>query len=313
MTEHILLTEKFPSLRYYSFEEIEPIKNYTRCNPSIIQTNDGYRTIIRTVNYKIINDHDYIVDNAVFPDRCVHTENICVEWDKEWKVKSKVLIKDESNRVKWPVYVKGLEDMRQVNNLFGNDYMLSSCAESNQNGMPETVLIQWDPETATLMNVITVHPSFTDTKKKEKNWMPFIYDNKLCVIYEQHPLTIHSISNDGNYQVISKNDTIDIAKEFRGSTGPIKYNDGYLYLIHEVNYYPKWIYQHRFIYMDNEFKMKKISKLFSFIHIGIEFACGLCLSHNTDNYIITFGVRDGEAYRLEINKESIDLMLKIDV
>ncbi len=300
-------TQQFPLTHYKIFDEIIPKDGYSRCNPSIININDGYRTIIRTVNYTIKNDHDYIQQK---PNTQVHTENIMVVWDKNWNlIKSEPII-DNSNRLIYNVSITGLEDMRQCSVLDKN-YILCSSAESNHYGIPETSWFEWDPKKSLLLKNRPLEPRFENTWRKEKNWLPFEYNDKLYVIYENYPLTIHEINTvNGKYKVVVKHDTPEIAKGFRGSSGPIHFNDGWIYLVHEVTYDPVWVYTHRFVYLNSSFQMVSFSDPFSLIHKGIEFVSGLCYSHDMTSVWITFGIRDGEAYRMSIPISNIQSILK---
>lgn len=272
-------------------------EGYRRCNPSILKTETGYKLIVRSVNYTIQNDHDYIPK-----DPHVQTVNYLVTIDKDWNVASQIPLEDHSDRTQYLNYIRGLEDCRLLT-CGDKTYVTATCLDHSLHGMPETVLMTLNENK--LNDFVVCKPGYLDTKHKEKNWLPFGYDDKCCVIYQQWPLTIHSLHNDGTYSVVKTTPSPDIAQQFRGSCGPVQWKDGWLYMIHEVTYYPVWIYKHRFVWLNKEWEMKLFTEPFSFEHTGIEFAAGLSLSHNDNCVIITYGIRDGEAYMMEVNVDKL--------
>jgi len=320
--------EKFPNTKYTTFNEIIPKLNYTRCNPNIIQNKEGFDVIVRTVNYKIENDHDYVISSE---KKVIHTENILSKYDREWNILSQEIIIDKSERPIYNVYITGLEDMRQciVDN---KKYVTSTCAESSVYGMPETTIFEMNENILT--NFKRIEPYYEQTRSKEKNWLPFEQDNKLFVIYKQYPTTIHEINPlHGDYKLHSKNFSYQLAKTFRGSAGPLKYirsangilseshlrskyirsanavpseyipgTDGipyWLYIIHEAFYKTpegedKWTYTSRWVLMSSDFKIIAISPRFGILTNGI----------------IGFSVRDSEAYRMKISISDIENVLE---
>jgi hypothetical protein len=101
--------------------------------------------------------------------------------------------------------------------------------------------------------------------------------------------------------------------DMRGGSQVIKWNDGYLTLIHETQLYHSEqgkkdaTYRHRFVFWDSEFKEQKFSKLFSFLNMKIEFSCGMCL--HKDNVLITFGTQDNAAYILKVSKNFVEAFI----
>lgn len=101
--------------------------------------------------------------------------------------------------------------------------------------------------------------------------------------------------------------------DMRGGSQVIKWNDGYLTLIHETQLYNSEqgkkdaTYRHRFVFWDSEFKEQKFSKLFSFFNMKIEFSCGMCL--HKDNVLITFGTQDNAAYILKVSKNFVEAFI----
>jgi predicted GH43/DUF377 family glycosyl hydrolase len=111
-------------------------------------------------------------------------------------------------------------------------------------------------------------------------------------------------------EVFETSPYISMKNDLRGGSQVIPFNDGYLTLSHETDLYQSEqnkkdaTYRHRFVYWDRNFKLQKISKLFSFMNAKIEFCCGM-VEHN-NNLLITFGVQDNASYILKVSKSLVE-------
>jgi hypothetical protein len=116
--------------------------------------------------------------------------------------------------------------------------------------------------------------------------------------------------NGGETEVFQTSEYIPMPLDMRGGSQVIKYKDGYLSIIHETDLYNSEqgrkdaTYRHRFVYWDNNFKIKKFSNVFSFLNMKIEFCCGM--AEYKDDYLITFGASDNAAYILRVSKSFVD-------
>jgi hypothetical protein len=122
-----------------------------------------------------------------------------------------------------------------------------------------------------------------------------------------NPTALMKFNVDGSdTEVFEVNHYVPMPKDMRGGSQIIKYNDGYLTLIHETDLYSSEqgrkdaTYRHRFVTWDKNFKNQKFSKVFSFLNTKIEFCCGL--AEYKDNLLLTFGASDNAAYILKISK-----------
>jgi len=121
--------------------------------------------------------------------------------------------------------------------------------------------------------------------------MQIVYSYEPLLIYQPDPKTGRCD------QVVQQSHHLDFS-QFRGSSGPIEVDEGYLILVHEVlqqaDY--KRVYFHRFLLCDKEFRVKKVSKPFTFTHFGVEFCCGMTLDHTGQELILSVGIEDREAH-----------------
>jgi predicted GH43/DUF377 family glycosyl hydrolase len=66
------------------------------------------------------------------------------------------------------------------------------------------------------------------------------------------------------------------------------------------------IYLHRFVKLDEEFHVTAVSPAWVFEHYGIEFCCGVACDE--DELILSFGIRDCEAWITRVNVKEIKAM-----
>lgn len=149
----------------------------------------------------------------------------------------------------------------------------------------------------------------------EKNWMP-ILDMPYHYIKWSNPTEVVRYSKSTNKTTTVKLDEsyhIPNIRDLRGGSQVIPYGDGHIAITHEVQLWntpanrKNGTYEHRFVYWDSDWKIKKLSDPFSFMGGKIEFCCGLA-EHNGD-YLITFGYHDNAAYIVRCPKKTIEDIL----
>jgi hypothetical protein len=75
---------------------------------------------------------------------------------------------------------------------------------------------------------------------------------------------------------------------------------GRLLLIHEVSVQGLRYYLHRFVRVDPDWRIDRVSRPFFFRNRGVEFAGGATLTHEGTDLLITYGVEDREAWLCRI-------------
>jgi hypothetical protein len=99
---------------------------------------------------------------------------------------------------------------------------------------------------------------------------------------------------------------------FRGSAGPVEFDDGYLMLVHEVvhnqDYYR--VYLNRFVYLDKNFKVRMVSRPFTFNHQGVEICISMTIDHSGQHLVMPIGIEDREAWLLTVDLDEIRSMLE---
>lgn len=260
---------------------------YINSSMSISKIQNGYKSIIRCVNYKLEKNGNYDILDS---DGIVRTQNYILDMDDDFKIiKQTPLIEGNGClKFKFPAKIKGLEDVRMFE-YRGKSYFVCTNLESNVFRNPQICLGSYNDK-GIVDNLIPL--SYDKSSKCEKNWLPFVDNDKVYIIYTPGNLKLLELDIEtGNLSLIKEksHDIFDLGA-FRGSSPPIPYQNGWLMITHEVfNAYPR-IYYHRFVWYSSDFEQIKFTKLFYFESPSVEYNLGLCL--NGDKLITTFSVLD---------------------
>jgi predicted GH43/DUF377 family glycosyl hydrolase len=289
---------------------------YYATNPSIEKNKDGYDVLCRTVNYSHRGGKDFKSRDKL--DQTIRTKNFLLHYDCKFKLLSQQELIEclprKRENYTWTTQVVGLEDCRLIS-LDQNRWFLATTYDTH----PETVgqsLCKISFQTT--QNAVFVDQLFplkspgSNSIKCEKNWLPFMKEDELYVLYGYEPfLILHVNPKDGSYKIVVeyKLPLYDFSR-FRGSAPPIKFDEGYLLMVHELVLDLERNYLHRFLYLDKNFKIERISRPFTFLHKGIEYCCGMTLDHEGKTCIIPIGYEEQKAFLLFVDLDTIRSMLK---
>ncbi len=291
--------------------------HFNPMNPSIRKTKKGYDVICRTVNYMQIGAKHFKSLDLFDTTNTVKTRNFLIQYDRDFNVLSqKEIIEELPRERKRFLNVEGLEDCRLF--AFKNStWFTCTTLDTNPTGQPQVSLCRLADERAgPIINVEGLFPLFgPDPYRCEKNWLPFIKDNALHLIYSFDPFIIYkpNIEMDSfmNREIMAhyEEPKHDFSR-FSGSAPPIKFDNGYLLLVHETVYNEQRNYMHRFIYLDENFNLKQISKPFTFLHHGVEYCCGMTKDHSATKLIMSIGIEDREAYLCTVDLDTVRSLLE---
>jgi hypothetical protein len=125
----------------------------------------------------------------------------------------------------------------------------------------------------------------------EKNWMPQVLGDDLRFIYSVDPTRI--ITERG--ETVFEEKAAIAAENFRGGTQTIPFDDGWLMLIHEWELSgSRRNYFHRFIWLDANHRLARLTLRFFLKRVASEFAAGLAWNVAGTHLIISFGTDDRE-------------------
>jgi glycosyltransferase involved in cell wall biosynthesis len=293
--------EPLPAASYAPLAPALP-SPFAPCNPSIVRTDTGYLINCRAVSYRMDAYQRY---TALEPDGVYRTRNYLMEVDRDLRF----LRQDEIRCDPPPLRdhrVQGLEDVRLVPLGPLRERFAFTCTTTDRHpsGMVQQSLMTLDGERR-----VAHHAPLTGygDERAQKNWLPFVdvATGELRAVYGYEPLVILGVDTiSGRCAPVLERPQGRRFERWRGSAGPIELpadlGGGRLLLVHEVAYQGRRYYLHRFVSVDAEWRVDRVSRPFFFRHRGIEFACGACLTHDGSDVLITFGVEDCEAWLCRI-------------
>ena len=290
---------------------IDHAPGWSLFNPSV--TNDPEEKLvvnIRSSNYVIADDGSYTFQGTE-DDGIIRTVNLLARLDENLATSVIGQIPSQppgpSTRLS---RVLGCEDVRLL--AVGNSWKaLATVRDRNHYERCDIALLSLPSLNAAEETTLSVIPG-PDPARHEKNWMPFVVDGELHIMYLCSPTVVGHL--DANSQLVVDSSTTGppSATHFRGGSQGVPFNDGYLFLIHEVTFFgTQRVYSHRFIHMtsaimksgDRRWDITSLSCPFYFQEMGIEFAAGLAV--DGDDIVASFGVRDAEAWLVRMSANQV--------
>jgi glycosyltransferase involved in cell wall biosynthesis len=273
-------------------------------NPSVINHEGKPLILVRTVNYTITDEGQYRIrasDGSLAGDNPICTRNFIGSDAGDWRE-----IALPSN---WPDpkfhLVRGFEDSR----LFqwrGEFYILSTVRELTHEGWCEQVLaplVLSQQEVRVENKWRHILPEF---RRHEKNWMPWVDGEELLFVYR-----LGTLINSKGETVFEEKLPWDVG-HVSGGSQVVKIEAGrlqhWLAIVHEARQIPgrpNRYYQHRFVVFDNHKRVTRISPPFFFFDRQIEFAAGLAFIPSKMQLVVSFGVRDCEAWTVTMDPDDV--------
>lgn len=285
---------------------------YNPMNPSIQKTPTGYKVICRSVNYTQEGAKSF---HTVDYDGIFRTRNFLLEYSPDFQVLSQQEILEDLPRERIRTFsIEGLDDCR----IFEyNDSSWFACTTGDTNPCGNFQISLCKLEDRSPYEDIYVEKLLPlqgpDPYRCEKNWLPFVHRDQLHLVYSCSPFTIYQpdLETGECTTVLSYEPEYDFSS-FRGSAAPIPFDDGYLMLVHEVTLFQNQgrCYFHRFLYLDQNFRVKKLSLPFTFKHQGIEYCCGMTLDHSNTQLILPIGIEDREAHLCFVDLNTVRSLLR---
>ena len=273
-------------------------ERYHPMNPSIQRTKNGYKVICRSVNYTQTGAKffDTIDESGIF-----RTRNFLVDYDRHFNLIQQTEIVENLPRERIRSFnIEGLDDSR-IFEFQNRMWFTCTTNDTNPTGNFQISLCRLSEDIREkIVQVDRLIPlQGPDPYRCEKNWLPFIKDGAIHVIYSYDPFVIYKVDHTTGSCELARHYSppLDFSR-FRGSAAPIPLDQGYLVLVHEVVYHPDFrrSYIHRFLFLDESFTITQISQPFLFQHEGIEFCCGMTIDHSNKQLIMTIGSEDREAF-----------------
>ncbi len=289
-------------------------------NPSVLVINNKIFVNIRNVNYTLYHselnrfEHIWGPLSYVHPENDMHlrTTNYIAELNEDLDIVHYTKIdtsKFDTYQPQWDFV--GLEDCRLVQ--WNNKIYVCGVRrdlDTIGTGRMELSEIVFDGSEVREVSRYRIPGPPPDKEYCMKNCTP-ILDKPFHLLKWTNPTALMKFDVSGKEtEVFETSPYVSMKNDLRGGSQVIPFNDGYLTLSHETDLYQSEqnkkdaTYRHRFVYWDRNFKLQKISKLFSFMNAKIEFCCGM-VEHN-NNLLITFGVQDNASYILKVSKSLVE-------
>jgi len=302
-----------PSFKTHPIK-IDMPTGYVAANPSVTNFNGKIVTTVRGINYTITEEGRYVIGQSgecATAANPIDTRNFLVHLDNDFNVET-------SNEILKPVgfpepvrrLITGFEDPR----LFVWKDQLwthSVICEMTKDGWCEQILARLDRAVDAQDGKVR----FADWKKicpepkqNEKNWMAQVVGDELRFHYRIGQL----IDLDGKF--IRKEASADLNLDHVSGGSPlVPFKDGWVAIVHEarpmLDNPGKRYYQHRFAWFNKDSRMERISGPFYFSDKGIEYAAGMSWHPDCDHMMISYSVKDREAFIATVEASEIEQML----
>jgi hypothetical protein len=276
-------------------------ERYPIFNSSLIMHRDKFIFISRCSNILNHNDGTYF-----YADKPHDTKNIMHVYSKDWTEDKIIPIDDSIIKYKNSPAEQGIEDIRLFilkDELWGIGAGISVGAKGR-----EIKQIIFKLKDNVIVEFLVLESPYEEVY--EKNWIPFVLNNELYVIYRYTPIEVYKIKNNKMILIVgNRQETNDFV--IRGSTPLININDNYVGLVHlePIKYNNKLYYEHKFIQLNSSFQLLDLSESFYIQKKGIEFACGFVYDNN--ELIISYGVSDRAGSYLKISKDVLNKFIVI--
>lgn len=275
-------------------------EGWSAFNPSIAQDADGFRAVVRSANYRLDESHRYEV---LDPGGVIRTENYLVALDEELHVcgARRLAAPQLRTAVLSDFPVRGYEDCR----LFRSErgwHALATVRDRDDEGWCQMVLLDIDGAEVVRETLL----ESPQARRHEKNWVPFLAGERLCLVYSWQPTVVLGLDlASGQWEELARSAPSLLSEQTRGGTPGVTLGNGWLFLAHECVWLPdgQRRYMHRFVELGPDFQVRDASRPFFFLERTIEFAAGLALDH--DDLVISFGVGDARAWCARVPLESL--------
>lgn len=277
-------------------------KGYIATNPSCVYYNDGLYINCRLVDYiKLLRADGYTVNtgmNQQYTNSVFNSINIVHTKDGDFKS-----LNEPSGT--YTTY-NGLEDVRLV---VWNDKCYAYGTRWDKIDSKAVICIYELNDTFDCIREYVI--SYPLLSNHEKNWGA-VCDKPFTFVYTINPTQILTIDpENSNLTITEICSDIKTDINYRGNSALVRYDeDTYIQLVHESHYdnisNDKYDlkYKYAFIFYDNNFNIKKITKQFNFRQDLCEFSCGIEIVDDT--VYIAFSEIDSTAELITISKDKLN-------
>ncbi|MCC8966296.1 glycosyltransferase family 2 protein [Bradyrhizobium sp. Pear76] len=289
-----------PSVRFHQLS-IQAPNGFVCANIGICRREHAFAITLRAVNYSLLNGYHVKGDDPSYRSRM-----LLASLSEDFQVGTPVEVRLPDDLPSVSTEALGFEDPRPFM-WRGSLWCVSSVRQLNAEARPEMVLARIDDsnqERPMLMDWRVLNSGVPP--RWEKNWMPLIAGDELRLIYALDPTRI--LSSEGDELV---NEPAEVAAEtFLGGSQAVPYETGWLSVIHEYEWVDnKRRYFHRFIWLDQDGRLRRFSRRFYMTAPGYEFVAGMAWDHQNQNLLVSFSVNDRELFLAAVQPRELAAIL----
>ena len=287
-------TEMFGKVRFTALVAALPLP-YVAMNPSLAADAGGeLRVVLRGVNYNIQAGGSYAIED---PQHIVRTQNYWAGLDAALQIGAVAAMPDNAPRdTQAMAVVRGYEDCRLFR--WRDRWWASATVRDQDVQMRAEMVLLGLGDDGAVQTCRTLRGFGGQTH--EKNWMPCVRGEELLFVYSCDPVVVLKVErlddSVAHVGVLYEYVPPVACDHLRGGSQLLSLDGGWLAVTHEVVYSgPSRHYLHRVIWLDDAFRLQRMTMPFFLMHEGIEFVAGISRAPKHDSIVVSFGVRDAEA------------------
>ena len=264
----------------------------------------------RYVNYWIYPNGCYLFNSG---KRLIENKNILSELE-ESTMNPNYYKEVSENLIEYPITQDtisiGLEDLR-IYEFDGKMKYIAATTGYSPNGKSRMIAGDYDIEEGKILSGKIIQPPNKESWC-EKNWIPFIKNNKEYFIYKWYPLEIGHVDYEKGEFIMDYNIPVSFPLFSKVKGSSIFYDvsdsqmDGFLGVVHFSEDHETRHYYHMLILLDKEtMEIKNYSETFCFEKLGIEYCICFLTTKKEDT--------DGSQYTFWISRHDRDpAMIQVD-
>jgi glycosyltransferase involved in cell wall biosynthesis len=322
-----ILAELAPSTRMTLLDVPDP-RGWSTFNPSVANDAAGrLHVVVRSSNYHLGPGGTYeFADADDAAASVVRTANRLVTLDEQLRPTASAVLPDVPPGAEvHPSQVVGCEDLRLVH-VDGRWRATATVRDRNPDWRCEIALLDLgasDDPTAPGGTTLRLLAG-PDPARHEKNWMPFVHDGDLHVLYLCSPTTVLRVGDDGAAEVVSQAPGPPGLSDARGGSQGLPVEGGHLFVVHEatVGGHLGRVYAHRLVLLTElsarggadgagGWAITAASPPFQLLEPTIEFCAGLARHPGApDRVVLSFGHADASAWLADVVLDELLALLE---
>lgn len=291
--------------------DFTPPDGFIAMNPCVVRWSNTLYVMVRTVNYTMDAEGRYLIkgidiNSPANNSNPIHTRNYLLALSDMLRVERPLEIVPPASMPRSAYnLVVGFEDMR-VFEWKNELWSISNVREMNIEGWCEQTLARIEPHTTGYRVSDDFKRILPEPRQHEKNWMPWPQADT------EHLQFVYRLGETIDSDGLKLQSYVPYATErLSGGSQVIPFKGGWIALVHEARVKPdgKRYYQHRFVWWDTAKLLRQISPAFVFHDRQIEFAAGLAWHPDGKQLVISYGIRDCEAWLATIDWIDVSQLL----